>query len=58
MQDVIEGTVRIIGVGALKVLSLGRYRSQRDALLLEGGTGLLVVAAATYIAYKIRAAWG
>ena len=55
MESWIEASVRFIGIGVLKVLSLGRYRSRDDALLLEGATGLIVVAAVVYFIYKIRA---
>jgi hypothetical protein len=55
VQDLIEASVRVIGVAVLKLLSFGRYKSEPDALLLEGGVGLAVVAVAIYLVYAIRA---
>jgi hypothetical protein len=55
VQDLIEASVRVIGVAVLKLLSFGRYKSEPDVLLLEGGVGLAVVAVAIYLVYAIRA---
>jgi hypothetical protein len=55
VQDLIEASVRVIGVAVLKLISIGRYKPTRDPLLLEGGVGLVVVAVAIYVVYAIRA---
>jgi hypothetical protein len=43
---VIEDGIRAVGVGALKVVTFGRYRSDGRSWLVEGGIGLVVIAAA------------
>ena len=49
MQGLIEDGIRAAGWVTLFVVTLGRYKTpQNDALLLEGGVGLAVVAAVTY----------
>lgn len=56
MPLVIEEAIRGLGYVVLKAVSGGRYRSQRDdGILLEGGLGLLVVAAAFYVFYSVNA---
>lgn len=55
MEEVIEGAVRGVGIGFLKLITLGRYRSSRGALVAEGGTGLLVIAAVKWLSYRLLA---
>jgi hypothetical protein len=44
---VIEDGIRAVGAGVLKVVTFGRYKGVgQSALLVEGGIGLLVIAAA------------
>ena len=42
----IEDGIRVVGVGVLKVVTFGRYRSAgQSALLFEGAVGLTAIAA-------------
>lgn len=53
VQDVIEFVPRLIGWAFLKVVTLGRYRGFRqNDLLLEGGLGLALIAAACFLGYR------
>ena len=51
MEDVIETAIRLVGIGTLKLITFGRYQSDKDSLVAEGGLGLLVIAALSWCAY-------
>lgn len=51
-QALVEDLVRGVGYSVLKVVTAGTYRSGGNGLLLEGCTGLLVVAAFFYFFYR------
>lgn len=51
-QWLVEDLVRGVGFGVLKLVTAGAYRSGDDGLLLEGCTGLLVVASPLYFLYR------
>jgi hypothetical protein len=53
MQHLIEESVRAVGWATLKTITAGRYKSSAGTeLLLEGGIGLLVIAAGMWLAYR------
>jgi hypothetical protein len=55
-EGLLEIVPRAIGWAVLKVVTLGRYRGfQKEDLLLEGGVGLLAIAGATWLAYRLLA---
>ena len=51
MQELLEEGVRLVGIGALKLVTFGRYRSDKHSLVAEGGLGLLLIAALFWCAY-------
>lgn len=53
VQHVVEGAIRALGCLTLFAVTLGRYRGQKDGLLLEGGVGLSVVVAVSYAALTL-----
>ena len=54
MQELIEEAVRAIGWGALRLLTLGRYRGGRAGdRLAEGAIGLAVVLVLMYAGYAM-----
>ena len=52
MQEVVETAIRLVGVSLLKLVTFGRYRSDRASLVAEGALGLLVIAAVTWSSYR------
>jgi hypothetical protein len=52
-QGLVEDLVRGAGYGVLKLVTAGAYRSGENGLLLEGCTGLLVVAALSFFLYRL-----
>jgi hypothetical protein len=53
MQDLIEGTIRWFGYGALKLTTLGIYRGGRPQdEVPEGAVGLGIIIGSTYLAYR------
>ena len=53
-QHVVEAAIRAIGCASLYVGTFGRYRGpKKDALVLEGGVGFAVVAAASYAILRL-----
>jgi hypothetical protein len=52
-QSLVEDLVRGAGYGVLKLVTAGTYRSGDNGLLLEGVTGLLVVASLFYLLYRL-----
>ena len=53
MQGLLQDLVRGLGWGVLKVVTAGRYKSTGSgAELFEGTVGLLVLAGASWIAYR------
>lgn len=53
MQEIVAELIRGLGHLILWLLTLGRYRSRSDALLLEGGIGLLMLVAIAYVAHAV-----
>jgi hypothetical protein len=54
MQSFIEDLVRLVGWVLLKLITVGKYKSDgRSSLLFEGTVGLLVMAAAVWIVYQL-----
>jgi hypothetical protein len=51
VEEFIEELIRGIGVGALWLVTLGRYRSRRDSRLSEGAIGFGLVVVAAYVVY-------
>ena len=52
MQQLLEDVIRLLGWTVLKAVTLGRYKSSdASSVLLEGGVGLSVIAAAMCAAY-------
>ena len=52
VEWVIQDGIRWLGVVVLKVMTFGRYRSAESRLLIEGGTGLVFIAAVTWVLYR------
>ena len=54
MQELIEELIRGIGYGALRLVTLGRYKGGRDAdRLAEGAIGFALVLGAALIIYAV-----
>jgi len=53
MQDVIEELIRAIGYGALRLVTLGRYRSEAHSGLAEGAIGFGLVVLVAYAVYAV-----
>jgi hypothetical protein len=51
-QSLVGDLVRGVGYGVLKLATAGTYRSGDNGLLLEGCTGLLVLAAVFFFSYR------
>ena len=51
MDDAIETAILLVGIGTLKLITFGRYKSDKESLVAEGGLGLLVIAALSWCAY-------
>lgn len=50
MQSLIEETIRLIGWGALKLVTLGRYKGgQASDVVAEGGLGFAIVVGAAIV---------
>ena len=53
MQWLIEDGIQLLGIGILKTVTFGRYRTAGSSgLLLEGGTGLLLILGVTWVVYS------
>ena len=53
MQELIEDGIQVLGIGILKAVTFGRYKTAgSSSLLLEGGIGLLFIAAVTLALYR------
>ena len=52
MEEVIEESVRMIGVVTLKVVTLGHYRQDDASRLPEGAIGLGVIALFMWLGYR------
>ena len=55
MQELIGEAFRLVGWGALRLVTLGRYRSDPKDPLFEGAIGLLVMIGASYLCYVVAA---
>ena len=54
MQELIEESIRGIGYGALRLITLGRYKGGRDAdRLAEGAIGFALVLGAAWRVYAV-----
>jgi hypothetical protein len=51
-QSLVGDLVRGVGYGVLKLATAGTYRSGDNGVLLEGCTGLLILAALFFFSYK------
>ena len=51
VQGLVEEGIRLVGIAALKLITLGRYRSDPKSVVAEGGFGLLLIAAISWCAY-------
>lgn len=52
----IDDGIRVVGLAVLKVITFGRYKSAGpSSLLVEGGVGLLAIAAA--LAAVVKLVW-
>ena len=54
-RRVVEDLVRVAGWATLKLVTLGAYRTDDDAIFLEGGIGLFVWAAMIALIYRFSA---
>ena len=52
VEGVIQDGIRWLGVVVLKLVTLGRYRSDESRLLIEGGTGVAFIVGVTWIFYR------
>ena len=48
VEEILSVSIRGVGVGILKLLTLGRYKSDERTLVAEGGLGLLVIAGVSF----------
>lgn len=56
VRVLIENGIRVVGLAVLKVITFGRYKSAgSSSLLVEGGVGLLAIAAA--LAAVVKSVW-